>query len=130
MPSNDLNGGGSPREPAGKPSNVVRLNDAKHPRPRELNPDERLNIREALAMSYGEELLFVDGEEFDDAIVGVGERAGMATSVIYDTQRVVDILVTHHGMNDEEAVEYFYYNIVGAYVGEHTPIFLSTLMEI
>ena len=26
-------------------------------------------------------------------------------------------------MNDEEAIEYFEYNILGAYVGEGTPIY-------
>ena len=29
-------------------------------------------------------------------------------------------------MTDEEAVDYFYYNVVGAYVGAFTPIFYKT----
>lgn len=30
-------------------------------------------------------------------------------------------------MTEEEAVEYYYYNIVGSYVGEKTPIFIRLL---
>ena len=35
-------------------------------------------------------------------------------------------------MTDEEAVEYFGYNVVGSYVGERTPIFIwnKTIEEI
>ena len=30
-------------------------------------------------------------------------------------------------MTEEEAIEFFYYNIVGAYMGEHTPCFAEVL---
>ena len=32
-------------------------------------------------------------------------------------------------MTDEEAVEYFDYNVTGAWVGENTPIFFETFQE-
>ena len=30
---------------------------------------------------------------------------------------------TRDGMSEEDAIDFFYYNIVGAYMGEHTPCF-------
>ena len=30
-------------------------------------------------------------------------------------------------MSDEEAMEYFDFNVIGAWVGEHTPVFLELI---
>jgi hypothetical protein len=32
-------------------------------------------------------------------------------------------------MSEEEAFEYFYYNVSGAYMGEKTPIFCDNILE-
>lgn len=69
------------------------------------------------------EMLFCDG--FDDAIVGIAQRIGMEQVVAYDTKKIIEILMNRDGMNFEDAVEYFYFNIVGAWVGDKTPIFLD-----
>jgi hypothetical protein len=66
-------------------------------------------------------LLFADG--FDDAILGVAERVGMEAVVAYSTPKIIEIL--SRDMTEEEAVEYFEFNILGAYVGERTPVFVS-----
>lgn len=73
-----------------------------------------------------EHLLVADG--FDDAIIGVANHftaAGHLEAVAYDVSKMIDILVAQ-GMTEEEAAEYFDYNIAGAYVGEHTPVFIYT----
>jgi len=33
------------------------------------------------------------------------------------------------GMSYEEAIEYFDFNVTGAYVGEHTPMFIYHVLE-
>jgi hypothetical protein len=33
-------------------------------------------------------------------------------------------------MTEEEAIEYFYFNMVGGYYGERGPIFLTTSMAV
>jgi len=66
--------------------------------------------------------LFADG--FDDAIVGLGSCFN-SYKVIYDKKRVIQIL--SQDMTEEEALEYFSFNIIGAYVGEETPVFLEDL---
>ncbi len=71
----------------------------------------------------GEPLLKMDG--FDDCIAGVIERMGQEPIICYDKTKVLDQMVKD-GMTYEEAVEYFEYNQMGAWVGERTPCFLIT----
>ena len=80
-----------------------------------------MNKRELLAESYPE-LLFAD--DFDAAIMGTAFPAGSASNkVVYSADKCVDILMERDGMDHEEAVEFFGFNVEGAYVGEATPIF-------
>jgi len=67
-----------------------------------------------------EECLTADG--FDDALVGCTYGANVVA--VYDINRVIEILV-EEGMDYEDAVEHVDFNIVGSYVGEKTPIFMS-----
>ena len=66
--------------------------------------------------------LRVDG--FDEAILGVCERFGTSPIVAYDVDKCLQILVKG-GMSLEEAREYFEFNILGAWVGEGTPTFIT-----
>ena len=67
-------------------------------------------------------MLVADG--FDEAIIGYAEPIGMSGPVvIYDRQKVIDILVSQE-MTEEEAIEHFEYNIAGSYMGEGTPIYM------
>ena len=72
---------------------------------------------------HNPEALLADG--FEDALIGVGQQFDKALAV-YDRQKCIEILMERDGMSDEEAVEYFEYNVTGAWVGEYTPIFLET----
>ena len=86
-----------------------------------------MNIREDILDQFGDDaetMLFADG--FDDAIVGVGNKFGDQLCVIYDADRVIDILMKE-GMDYAEAMEHFDFNIAGAYVGEQTPIFIHKI---
>ncbi len=91
--------------------------------PDELLSSDRLNIREELAGEWDTELLFLSGEEFDEAIIGVSERIGDEPVVAYDTTKIVEIL--SRSMTVDEAYEYFEFNILGAYVGEKIPVFIT-----
>ena len=68
---------------------------------------------------------FLTADGFDDAIVGICHSFGKEPTVCYDQRKILDTLVSQ-GMSEEEAQEYFDYNIIGAYVGERTPCFLET----
>lgn len=77
-----------------------------------------MNIREKLA-EYDEEILCADG--FDEAIVGV-VHVGSNSIALYDIEKCIEILM-RDDMTYEDAVDYFYYNVLGSYVGEKTPAF-------
>jgi hypothetical protein len=70
------------------------------------------------------DLLKADG--FDEAIIGVVQRMGIQ-AICYDQDKVIDTLMEKDGMTYEEAVEYFDFNIAGAWVGESTPFFLQKM---
>jgi len=71
------------------------------------------------------EMLFLEPAEFDSAIIGVADRIGMETVVAYDKDAIMLILM--RDMTEEDALEYFDYNIVGAYVGDKTPVFITRI---
>jgi len=70
------------------------------------------------------EALLCDG--FDDAIIGIAERINLGPVVAYSVEKIINIMMTRDEMSYEDAYEYFDYNIRGAWVGEYTPIFITT----
>ena len=59
-------------------------------------------------------------KRFEPAIIG---QSDADLRVVYSVEKIVDIL--SEDMTREEAVEYYEYNILGAYMGEMTPIYVS-----
>ena len=70
------------------------------------------------------DLLKADG--LDDAIIGVVQRMGIQ-AICYDEDKVIEILMERDSMTLEEAIEYFDFNIAGAWVGDSTPFFLQKM---
>jgi hypothetical protein len=66
-------------------------------------------------------------EGFNEAVIGTGTRFNNKFWV-YDYNKVIKILMDD-GMTEEEAIEYFDFNIGGAWVGEETPVFVSIKEE-
>lgn len=73
-----------------------------------------------------EKPLLADG--FDKAILGLS-RGSLSilrdNVVVYSVEKCIDILAKD--MTYEEAVEYFEYNVLGAYMGPMTPIFVHEM---
>jgi hypothetical protein len=69
-----------------------------------------------------EEILKADG--FDDAVIGVDEKT---MRLIYSVGRCIEILV-EDGMTMEDAMEYFDFNVSGAWVGDKTPIWSQDML--
>jgi hypothetical protein len=67
------------------------------------------------------ECLLADG--FNEAIVGIS--LGANPRAIYDSRKCIRILVADEDMTEEDAIDYFYYNTVQAYMGDNTPIFIN-----
>jgi len=64
--------------------------------------------------------LLADG--FSEALIGMGNRFAYDVAV-YDYAKCIEILARE--MSHEDAVEYFEFNVIGAYMGEHTPVFVT-----
>lgn len=86
-----------------------------------------VDLQQRLAETFDEELLFLVNPEFDAAIVGVACRCGMAPVVVYSGDKIIQMLIERDGMARDEAVDYYSFNIEGAYVGERTPMFMSSI---
>lgn len=70
---------------------------------------------------------FLTADGFEEAFVGLSYpwQANRLPVAVYDYHKVIDILMERDGMDYEGAVEFFEFNIAGAYVGPHTPIYVS-----
>jgi len=69
---------------------------------------------------HNPEALFADGLE--DAYIGMGQQFNHHIAV-YDVNKVIQKFM-RDGMTDEEALEHFHFNVVGAGMGVNTPLFL------
>ncbi len=88
---------------------------------------------------YNEEALICDG--LNEAIIGVAERVNLGPVAAYSVEKILDILIPQMELSEEDlkempeeqdnikytmAIEYFEYNIKGAWMGEFTPVFIYT----
>ena len=68
------------------------------------------------------EAMLADG--FDDAILGMCIQFGAEPLVAYDYEKCVEILIERDGMTRIEAIDFIQFNVIGAYVGLNTPVFI------
>jgi hypothetical protein len=61
---------------------------------------------------------FLTADNFNDAIIGLEVKS---MRIIYSKRACIEILLKS-GMNLTEAIEFFEFNVEGAYIGEKTPI--------
>lgn len=78
-------------------------------------------VAEIMEKYPDEEFLLADG--FNDAVLGVDETS---MRLIYSISKCINILM--EDMSEEDAFEYFYYNVSGAYMGEKTPIWCDDIL--
>tara|TARA_R100001463_G_scaffold11036_1_gene31392 strand:+ start:246 stop:500 length:255 start_codon:yes stop_codon:yes gene_type:complete len=65
--------------------------------------------------------LLADG--FEEALIG--HTQGSNVVAVYEYDICINILMERDGMDVMEAIEYMDFNVLGSYVGEKTPIFVS-----
>ena len=72
-------------------------------------------------------------DEFDAAFVGFGWQFNVGPIVIYDQDKVIEILVANGDEDSEDpymdALDHFGYNVQGTYAGERTPIFQTQIAD-
>ena len=60
---------------------------------------------------------------FDSAIVGVRTNKLGKQVVVYSRGKVIDALMRGEGWSEEDAVEWFEFNIRSAWMGDRTPMY-------
>ena len=68
----------------------------------------------------------ITADGFETAFVAVGFRYNGNDIAVYDYDLCIDVLIDRDTMSVEEAHEFMSYNVIGAYVGEQTPLFIRT----
>lgn len=86
-----------------------------------------MNINEYDIDQYCEGAIILDG--LDDAIVGIVEQFGISPRILYCKSKILQILQTRDLMTEQEAEEFYDYNILGLYAGEQNPVFLITIKQ-
>jgi len=77
---------------------------------------------------YVDKILLADG--FDEAFLGVGENLQGNPVTIYSIEKCLNILAEQFKDQEDpetDAIDYFEFNVRGAYVGEFTPMFIHTI---
>ena len=73
------------------------------------------------------DVLFLEPRDlYDSCIVGTTYDG---SQLVYNSFLIIQALCSESNMDQEEASEYFEYNILGSYVGEHTPIFIEVIPQ-
>ncbi|MEK9767889.1 MAG: hypothetical protein VW683_03110 [Betaproteobacteria bacterium] len=90
------------------------------------NPKAVLAIQHAA--QENDHALKLDG--FDNAVISTADvwhpDGTRPTLLVYSTQRIIDTLM-QDGLTYEDAIDHFYFNIHGAYMGRNTPIIINDL---
>jgi len=92
---------------------------------------------EELILESNPQALFLDG--FDDAIIGIAERPNLTPIIAYDEDKIIEKLMSDMEPDEtdldgrdiddvklEMALDYFYFNIKCAWLGEGTPLIIKT----
>jgi len=84
------------------------------------------NAKKACEAFPSEEFLQVDG--FGKCFLGVACWENFKVFA-YDREKIISTLMRRDKMSYEGALEFFDFNIIGSYVGEKTPIFVTTVKD-
>ena len=82
--------------------------------------ETKLSVEEIAELNP--EAMLADG--LDDAILGMCVQFGSQPIVAYDYEKCIKILMDRDGLDRRDAIDYMEFNVVGAYVGLNTPVFI------
>lgn len=95
---------------------------------------------EGLILESNPEALFFDG--YDDAIIGITERINQVPLINYSKEKIIEILAKDMEPDEDDldgrdiedvkyemALDFYGYNVEGAYMGENTPLITTTTID-
>ena len=84
-------------------------------------------IQDWVAQHNEDAILYPD---LNEALIGICEQFGRPPVAVYDFNKCIDIL-KQDGTNEDpdtdydDAIDYFYYNTLGTWAGDSTPVFIT-----
>ena len=75
-------------------------------------------------------LTFLEGPEFDTAIIGICHRSGQPDVLAYDEEKIINLFIKD-GMSEEDAIDFYEYNTVRGipYMGKSVPVIITTVEQ-
>lgn len=83
---------------------------------------EVADVRELLTNQNPEAILW---KGLDSCLIGMSTD----NKAVYDISKIISYFEQDMGLTTEEAIDYVEYNILGAYVGNYTPIHIYSLLS-
>ena len=86
-------------------------------------------IEEFANIHEDSEILRMDG--LDEACIGWSDSWNgneRPMRLVYDANKIIEILMDE-GMDEEEAVEFYEFNIAGAFMGDNQPIIINSWLD-
>ena len=77
-------------------------------------------LEEYIDIFGDEETVILDG--FNECIIGISTKQRL----IYDVEKMIQALMEKNDWNRADSTEWFYFNIEGSYMGEHTPLYMHS----
>ena len=77
------------------------------------------------AIEGDDDLRWADG--LLNAVIGIATRADGMRVVCYSIEKIIEVFMKRDGMTEEEAYEFYEFNVACAWVGDKTPIFVETI---
>ena len=74
---------------------------------------------------HTKEILMIKYDGYDEAIIGpafIWRDQTQVEVLVYDAEKIREILIERDGMSSEDAREFIEFNIEGGYLGPHTPV--------
>lgn len=84
---------------------------------------------EQLMEANPEALLLEPRNDLDPALVRVVHRPCAPPVAGYDVGLLIECFKKANGWTDEQAWEWYDYNVACAYLGEHTPVYLDAIKD-
>ena len=88
--------------------------------------EKRMSLVKEEIAALNPSALIADG--LDEAILGYGQQFPKEPVLIYDYDKCVEVFM-EQGMSYEDAIEWMEFNVVNAYYGDGTPIFMRRVED-
>ena len=102
----------------------------KSVRPIPKHSEYRQELIDMTCIDDDDTLIFLEGPEFDGAIIGICHQPNQPDRIAYDEDKIIKLFMKD-GMSEEEAIKFYEYNTVRGipYMGKSAPVIITTVEQ-